>query len=102
MHANHDSRTTSATGDVFDSAVRYKWGANAVSISYLHSETVAEFAIAGEDETDVVLMAYRRTLGPGVSWNVSVVYADMDGEDDTTTSDDADGWALTTGLKLSF
>ncbi len=94
--------TTSADGEIFDSAVRYIWGANAVSVSYLTSESEAVKSVAGDDETDVVLVAYRRTLGPGVIWNVSVVHADMDGEDTTTTSDDADGWALTTGIKLSF
>ena len=94
--------TTSADGEIFDSAVRYIWGANAVSVSYLHSETTADINVSGEDETDVVLAAYRRTLGPGVIWNVSVVYADHDGEDNTVTTDDADGWALTTGIKLSF
>jgi len=57
---------------------------------------------AGEDESELVNVAYARELGPGVSWRTNLMFADYDGEDATITTDDTDGWALITGLKLSF
>jgi hypothetical protein len=93
---------TDASSEVVSVGANYKWGANGVSIAWNSGEVVGVNEQAGEDETEFVNIAYSRTLGPGVAWRTNLMFADFEGEDTTVTTDDADSWALVTGIKIGF
>ena len=92
---------TSNSGEIWDVGVRYRWGPNGISLVYSHGEGEAVIATPGDDELDASILSYARTLGPGVKWSVNLFWADYTGETPGST-DDNDGMALTTALRLSF
>ena len=47
------------------------------------------------------MLSYARNLGPGVKWSVNLIYADYTGEVAGST-DDNDGVAATTAIRLNF
>jgi len=58
---------------------RYTMGANAFSIIYIDGEAVADAGAVGDgDEKTTLMIAYKRNLGPGVSWSLSGVHQDSD------------------------
>ena len=56
---------------------------------------------AGEDETTIAMLSYRRDLGPGVQYRLNLMYGDFEGET-AGSSDDNDGYAITTSVRLAF
>lgn len=81
--------------------VRYQAGKNGVSFGYSHVETEGTRANTALDEIDHVKLSYEYTLGPGVEYRLDFFWADWQGED-TATSDDNEGVAISTGIRLSF
>lgn len=91
-----DNKTGSAGTDGYDFGVRYKFGANAARIAYhaLENDAGAE-GTAGE-------VAFARTLGPGVTWSVSMLWASYGNGAAGTAAVESDGYALSSGIKLQF
>ena len=90
--------------DTFEAGVRYAFGPNALSLSYLNAETTASSGHAADgDEIQLVTVAYRRTLGPGVFWKVTGFSVDYDDAAKNTKPEHSnDGEALTTSIQVRF
>ncbi len=89
--------------DIVEAGVRYIMGPNAFSIVGAWSEMDSTDTAVNGDETKAFSIAYRRTLGPGVTWHNTLHIADYDnGASGAASSTSNDGYALTTGIKVSF
>ena len=90
--------------ETFEIGGRYSFGPNAVSITHLNAETQASQASGRNgDEAQVTAFAYRRTLGPGVSWKVTAMFAEFnDGATGAAAGASNDGEALTTSIGIRF
>ena len=90
--------------ETFEIGGRYSFGPNAVSITHLSAETQASQASGRNgDEAQVTAFAYRRTLGPGVSWKVTAMFAEFnDGATGAAAGASNDGEALTTSIGIRF
>jgi hypothetical protein len=94
---------TSTNEDIIEAGVRYIMGPNAFSIVGAWSEMDSTDATVNGDETKAYSIAYRRTLGPGVTWHNTLHIADYDNAAaGAASSTSNDGYALTTGIKVSF
>ena len=105
---SQEAKTTGVTAaagqETLELGARYTFGPNAVSITRLAGETTATSNAAGDgDETTVTHLAYRRTLGPGVSWTLTAIFADYEnGLAGAAASTSNDGQALVTSVKIRF
>jgi len=90
--------------ETFEIGARYTFGPNAVSLTHLTAETQASQASGRNgDEAIVTAVAYRRTLGPGVSWRVTASFAEFnDGATGALASASNEGEAITTSIALRF
>ena len=71
--------TATAGQETVELGANYKMGKNAFSIIMVDAEAVADTGNAADgDEMTTIMVAYRRTLGPGVSWSLSALTADAD------------------------
>jgi outer membrane protein OmpU len=87
----------------FEIGARYTFGPNAVSIQHLSGETDSPLAARDGDEVKSTFVAYRRTLGPGVSFKVTAIFADFDdGLAGAAVGTSNDGQALTTAIQVRF
>jgi outer membrane protein OmpU len=87
----------------FEIGAKYTFGPNAVSIQHLSGETDSPLAARDGDEVKSTFVAYRRTLGPGVSWNLTAIFADFDdGLAGAAVGTSNDGQALATSLTVKF
>ena len=99
------SNKTKAHGqETFEAGVRYAFGPNALSLSYLNAATTASSGHAADgDEIQLFTVAYRRTLGPGVFWKVTGFSVDYDDAAKAAKPYDSnDGEALTTSIQVRF
>tara|TARA_R110002072_G_scaffold33205_24_gene100626 strand:+ start:2777 stop:3967 length:1191 start_codon:yes stop_codon:yes gene_type:complete len=97
------TNTASQGQETFEAGVRYTFGPNAVSAQYLKGETNSQAAARNGDEVETFWLAYRRTLGPGVFWKVSAIFADYeDGVAGSGAAANNDGQALTTSIFVRF
>jgi outer membrane protein OmpU len=95
--------TTANGQETFEAGVRYIFGPNAVSAQYQKAEANSLLAARNGDEAETFWLAYRRTLGPGVFWKVSAIFADFeDGLAGAAAGNSNDGQALTTSIQISF
>jgi len=107
LSTQHNESSTAAgvstEEDIIEVGARYIMGPNAFSIVGAFSEMGGNVAASKDDETKAYSIAYRRTLGPGVTWHNTLHIADYDdGLAGAATSNSNDGYALTTGIKISF
>ena len=79
----------------------YKAGRNEFSLTWHMGEDEGDPTIAAANESDIVVGSVRHTLGPGVRVYASALYVDWRGEDPGST-DDNNGWALVSGIRLDF
>jgi len=88
----------------FEIGARYTFGPNAVSIAHMDMDTQASQASGRNgDEAIVTAVAYRRTLGPGVSWKVTATRAEFnDGATGALANASNDGEAITSSISLRF
>lgn len=94
--------TPTAGDDAYDIGASYKFGKNRVSVAWVHSEDDSGGTAAGsKDETDAVMVSYRRDLAAGVQYRLNLIYADYQGGD-VGSADDNEGIALTTSVRLAF
>lgn len=97
------ANTATAGQKTFEVGGRYTFGPNAVSVQYQHAEADSQQQARDDDDADVFWLAYRRTLGPGVFWKVSGMYAEFnDGAAGGTSATENDGTALTTSIFVRF
>jgi outer membrane protein OmpU len=95
--------TAAAGQETFEAGVRYLTGPNAFSLTFLSAETTGTIGATTADETEVMAVAYRRTLGPGVTWHVTAMFADHnDGAAGAIASASNSGEALTTHMTVRF
>jgi outer membrane protein OmpU len=89
--------------ETLEVGARYTFGPNAVSISHLSGETDSVIAARNGDEVKSTFIAYRRTLGPGVSWKVTGILADFEeGLAGSASGASNDGEAVTTSIAIRF
>jgi hypothetical protein len=87
----------------FEAGVRYTFGANAASASYTHAESNSRAVARDNDESETLMLSYRRTLGPGVTWSVNAIFADFeDGLATPAAGAENDGQAFVTGIRVGF
>jgi predicted porin len=94
--------TQSPDGWGWKAGVLYSWGANAVS---LNGQIGAEDGLTTNSDSDhiqKVVLAYARTLAPGIKWTANLFYANYDAEVDSATERDYHGVATTTSIRLDF
>jgi predicted porin len=99
-----DNATTSSVNqgdESIDLGVRFKSGKNNFSVGYLHTEDPASRANPADDETDIIMVSYRRDLAPGTQYRLNFMWGDYEGEA-TGNSDDNDGIAVTTSVRMAF
>jgi outer membrane protein OmpU len=84
-----------------DIGARYKTGKNHFSIGYVASESEATTANTATDDTDIILLSYRRDLGPGVQYRLNLWWVDYTGET-VGSSDDGETFALQTSVRVAF
>ncbi|MGE5548178.1 MAG: porin [Solirubrobacterales bacterium] len=93
--------TSTGSGQVWDAGLQYASGNYAVSVAYLHSESVGNNAVAGNDKLDIYQVSGKYALGPGVDILASaghLKYAD----EVSAPANDNQGWTVMTGLSLTF
>ncbi len=89
--------------DIVEAGVTYKAGANAFSVVGAWSTMDSSDAAVKNDETQAYSIAWARTLGPGVKWHNTLHIANYDnGDAGAAASTSNDGYAFTTGIKVSF
>ena len=96
--------TQTAGQETIEIGAKYTMGANAFSIGYQTAEAKASTgsAIDGDEHTATVV-SYARTLGPGVKFILSGVYADFDnGAVGAASSTSNQGTGLATGISIRF
>jgi hypothetical protein len=94
------TREDGTNANVTELGARYKMGKNNFSVGYIHGEHDGTTA-AGEDETDILLVSYRRDLGPGVQYRLNLWWVDYTGED-AGNADDNEALALSTSVRVAF
>ena len=84
--------------------VRYTFGPNAVSLQYQDATANANTGNAQDgDQGTTTIVAYRRALGPGVSFRVTGIHADYDdGLAGAAAGNSNDGQAVATSIHLRF
>ncbi len=95
----------SMDAQVWDAGIQYATGPYAVSFYYFHSEMVGSVTVAGEDTSDIYQVSGKYALGPGVDLLATVGYAEYEDEVAKTGVNDPDyneGWAVMTGMALTF
>ena len=96
--------TQTAGQETFEIGARYTMGANAFSVGYQAAEAKASTgsALDGDEHTAVVL-SYSRTLGPGVRFLMSGIWADFDdGLINAPSGNSNQGTGLVSGIAIRF
>jgi len=104
---NNAAGVTAAGGqgqETFEAGIRYTFGPNAVSLTYQDAETDANTGGAADgDQATSMTVAYRRALGPGVSFRITGIHADFDdGLANAAAGNSNDGEALATSIHVRF
>jgi len=103
--ANGGARNLPLAGqETFEIGAKYTMGANAFSIGYQAAEAKASTGSAADgDEHTAMVLSYSRTLGPGVTFLMSGIYADFDdGVINSASSNSNQGTGLATGISIRF
>ena len=108
---SQDTATTAINGgggtvsgaETIELGARYIFGPNAVSISHLSGESDSVQVARDGQEIRSTFIAYRRTLGPGVTWHVTGIFADYDGGSAAPgAAQNNDGEAISTSINVRF
>jgi len=104
QHNSVTNATTGAGQETFEIGARYTFGPNAVSMTHLSSETDGSQASGTNgDEAAVTAVAYRRTLGPGVTWHLTATRAEFDnGATAALANTSNDGESIATSIVVRF
>ena len=100
--ANIESGTGSSSGgSTLDIGAKYDFGKNHVSAGYIRNESEGAKSVRKDDESDRLLVSYRRDLAKGIQYRLSFMYADFEGET-AGKGDDNEGFAVTTSVRVAF
>ena len=103
QEAKSTGNTAAAGQETFEAGIRYSFGPNAVSLTYQDAQATGNAAASQDDELQAMTIAYRRVLGPGVTFRVTGIHADFDdGAVGAAAATSNDGEALTTSIHVSF
>jgi outer membrane protein OmpU len=94
----------SLNGLIFDVGTRYKMGANSFSLGYRQGRMEGEIG-GGNEEEKGFMASYARALGAGVKWTANMMYQKTEDDlnrDSATVKGEISGFAVTTGLRVSF
>jgi predicted porin len=103
--------TYSKDGQLFNVGGIYRWGPNAVSLTYQNGrEKGSRLAGTGDNVANMAMLAYGRTLAPGIEARAYLAFADYNGENLVAGTDGAGsltpgsftGGALITSIRLDF
>lgn len=102
--ANNEDAGKTNDGRAFNIGASYATGPYTVALTYLDGEREGTAAAtnANEDQSKVWNLGLNYSMGAGVTLLGNVLLAEYEGEDNTVTTDDKDGWAVITGVALSF
>ena len=89
---------TSNEGEAWGIGATYSTGPWTVGGSYFLGEVEDDVAVPGDDEYQAIVGAVSYELGPGITTDFSVLWADWDTEDGVSQ----DGWAGVIGLSVGF
>jgi hypothetical protein len=96
----------SLDGHIWNAGVRYVWGPNGVSFHWSTSETRGLVLNPGDDQLDLAMLSYARTLAPGIKWTANLAYANYDNEPALAATPfnqpDYDGFAFITTFRLDW
>jgi hypothetical protein len=96
-----DGTGSNGAGNGLSFGAMYDFGMNHVSAGYAREEQHGKKSNTKDDESDRVLISYRRDLAKGVQYRLNLMYADFKGED-VGKSDDNEGVAVTTSVRVAF
>jgi hypothetical protein len=96
-----ETAATNSGDESYDFGLRYTAGRNAFSLGYMQVSDEATKALTAEEQSNVGMLSYRRTLGPGVQYRLNFMWAEYEGETAGST-DDNDGIALVTSVRIAF
>lgn len=109
MDSGGASTGTSLAGTIYDIGARLTMGPNRFSLTYAHGEMDGDLATAADREETAAMLSYGRTLGPGVVWTANLIWGEFIGDAPAATvaaagatSQESDGVAVSTSLKLRF
>lgn len=96
--------TATAGQETVELGARYTMGKNAFSIILIDAEAVADTGNAADgDEMTTIALAYKRTLGPGVSWSLTGTQINADdGQVGAASSTSNSGEALMSRLVVKW
>lgn len=103
--SNNITGVTSIAGqETVELGARYTQGANAFSIILIDAEATADAGTASDgDQVTTIQVAYKRTLGPGVSWSLTGTSLDADnGQIGAASSTSNSGESLVSKLTVKW
>lgn len=86
---------SNADGEAYNVGVSYETGPFGVSLSYFHGE------VENSSEQDTIHLSGKYALGPGVSANATLGYAEFS-DAGTAGTDELEATYFVTGIRLSF
>jgi predicted porin len=92
------TKLSSNEGESWALGAAYATGPWTVAVNYFHGETEDDPAIAGDDELDAIAGGVSYALGPGITTDFTVFWAET--EDEAGASQD--GWAGVIGISVGF
>ena len=104
----YESEDAAASGThngmtIFEAGVKYSVGPNSMSLVIADSSYNSSEAAKKDDSTTTVGLAFARNLSKGVKWHNTMHFVDYnDGLVGAGAANSNDGYAFTTGLKVSF
>jgi len=90
--ASNETGGTDRRGRIFDVGARYSVGASSYSLTYTDGERQSQ-----DIKYKSAMLSYARALGPGVKWHANLIWADSN----SGTTENS-GFAVSTGVRLSF
>lgn len=96
-----DGAGSNAAGNGLSFGAKYDFGMNHVSAGYAREEQNHKKSINKTDDSDRVLVSYRRDLAKGVQYRLNLMYADFKSETRLKANGN-EGVAVTTSVRVAF
>lgn len=106
-----ESNTTSLDGSIFDIGARLTMGPNRFSLTYSSGDAKGDLTTANDRKEQAAMLSYGRTLGPGVTWSLNLLWGHFSGDPTAaqvaanpagSTATRSSGVGLSTALRLNF
>jgi predicted porin len=97
-------------GNMYSAGGIYRWGPNAVSLTWQRGSEEGSRLVSGDNVANLAMLAYGRSLAPGIQARAYLAYADYNRENLAPGADGAgsvtpgsfNGAALITSIRLDF